>query len=165
MRTEANPLTKPPLSVARAILLGGLTVATLDGLDACLFWYFRVGSTPERIFQSVAAGLVGKDAALAGGARIALLGLAVHILVAFSAVTVFVLASRRLRDLVRRPVLWGAVYGLAVYCFMYYVVMPLSAIGMPKMPTLANWVPFVNNILIHVCGVGLPSAYWARRAG
>ena len=151
-----------PLGVARAVLYGTLTVFLLDGLDACLFWYLRAGSTPAQIFRSVAAGFVGRDAALAGGAALSLLGLSVHLLVAFCVASTFALASRRLPGLVRRPIFWGVVYGLAVYTVMYYGVMPLSAIGMPKWPPVP--IPFVNNILIHIFGVGLPSAYWAWRA-
>jgi len=162
---EGSPAKREPLGVGKAILFGWLTVGVLDGLDACLFWYFRTGATPARIFQSVAAGFFGREAAVAGGTPVALLGLGVHFLVALTAVTIFVLASRKWPELVRRPVLWGVVHGLAVYCFMYYVVMPLSAIGMPKMPTLETLVVFLNNIGIHIFGVGLPSAYWARRAG
>lgn len=162
MTMEGNPAQREPLGVAKAILFGWLTVGILDGLDACLFWYFRTGATPQRIFQSVAAGFYGREAAVAGGPSVALAGLGVHFLVALTVVTLYVLASRRLPDLVRRPIVWGVVYGLAVYCVMYYVVMPLSQIGMPKMPPL---VVFLNNILIHVFGVGLPTAYWARRAG
>jgi hypothetical protein len=154
--------TKEPLSPGRAILYGWLTVGTLDILDAILFWYFRVQAPPMRILQSVAAGLLGRETATSGGWPTALLGLALHYFIAFVVVTVFFLASRKLRFLVRRPVLWGIVYGLAVYCVMYYVVMPLSAVGWPKTPAL---VVLINNLGIHAFGVGLPSALWARRAG
>lgn len=162
MEKEAQSATKTPLSAAQVLLYGTLTVGTLDILDACIFWYFRVQAPPMRIFQSVAAGLLGREAATSGGWPTALLGLALHYFIAFSVVTVFYLASRKLRFLVRRPVLWGIVYGLAVYCVMYYVVMPLSAVGWPKTPTL---VVLINNLGIHAFGVGLPSALWARRAG
>jgi len=167
METVAYATTirsRHPLTSRQALLFGWLTVGILDGLDACLFWFFRVGATPIQIFQSVAAGLVGREAAKAGGLPISLLGLGIHFLVAFCAAGTFLFLSRKLPDLARRPVLWGVLYGLAVYCFMYYVVMPLSRIGMPKAPTLETLVPFINNISIHVFGVGLPSAYWAWRA-
>jgi hypothetical protein len=162
MTMEGNPAKREPLGVGKAILFGWLTVGILDGLDACLFWFFRADATPQRIFQSVAAGFFGREAALAGGPSVAWIGLGVHFLVALTVVAVYVLASRKLPDLVRRPILWGVIYGLAVYCVMYYVVMPLSQIGMPTFPAV---IVFLNNILIHIFGIGLPTAYWARRAG
>jgi uncharacterized membrane protein YagU involved in acid resistance len=154
--------TREPLPFRQALLYGWLTVGTLDILDAILFWYFRAQAPPMRILQSVAAGLLGRETATSGGWSTALLGLALHYFIAFVVVTIFFYASRKLRFLVRHPVFWGIVYGLAVYCVMYYVVMPLSHVGWPSKPTL---VVLLNNLGIHAFGVGLPSALWARRAG
>jgi len=47
-----------------------------------------------------------------------------------------------------------------VYFFMNLVVIPLSAIG-PQRFTAA---PFINGILIHVFGVGIPAALLISRA-
>lgn len=51
-------------------------------------------------------------------------------------------------------------YGIAVYFVMNYVVIPLSAAsrGAFSMPV------FLNGILIHAFGVGLPAALFARAA-
>lgn len=144
------------MTTSKAILLGGAAVATVDGLDAALFWKLYRGVSPVRVFQGVASGWMG-PAAREGGVATGLLGLATHVFVAFSVVTAFVLASRALPLLRRPPLLWGPLYGVAVYCFMYYVVMPLTPIGWPRF----SWVPFVNNILIHMLGVGIPSALFA----
>lgn len=149
-------------SVCRAILYGTLLVALLDGLDAIVFFYVRSGATPDRIFQGIAAGLLGRTAAAQGGAATVLLGVALHVVVALGVVTVFVAASRRLRVLTSRPVVAGILYGLAVYAVMNYVVIPMSAIG----PRTATTPPAVlaNGLLIHIFGVGLPSAFVARAA-
>jgi hypothetical protein len=40
---------------------------------------------------------------------------------------IFVLAAQRWRQLGARPVLWGMLYGLALYATMNYFVAPLSA--------------------------------------
>ena len=42
-------------------LAGGLTVGTLDGLDAIVFFGSR-GAIPHRIFQRIASGLIGPRA-------------------------------------------------------------------------------------------------------
>jgi hypothetical protein len=146
------------MTTARAILLGGATVAVVDGLDAFLFWKLYRGVPGLGVFRGVMVGALG-PAAREGGLRTGLLGLAVHALVAFSVVAAFVLLSRALPALRRPWLLWGPLYGLAVYCFMYYVVMPATPIGWPPF----RLVPFINNILIHMLGVGLPAAYFASR--
>ena len=56
-----------------------------------------------------------------------------------------------------RPQICGAVYGVAIYVFMNRMVISLSAIG-PQRFVLAS---FVNSVLIHVFGVGIPSAFAA----
>ncbi|HET9158184.1 MAG TPA: hypothetical protein VFN91_16035, partial [Myxococcaceae bacterium] len=98
----------------RAIVAGGLAAAVLDAADALVAYKLAFGMSPLVIYQFVASGLLGK-AAYAGGAPSALLGLAVHFLVAFSAATVFVLASERFPGLRRGAVGWGLVFGVAVF--------------------------------------------------
>ena len=113
----------------RRVLAGALVVGSLDILYAIVFWSIRAGATPTRIFQSVAAGILGRDAARNGGIDSAILGAFLHYFIAFAIVFVYWLASRRLAVLTERPWLCGAIYGLGVYAFMNYVVIPLSAIG------------------------------------
>jgi hypothetical protein len=74
-------------------------------------------------------------------------------------VATYSVASMRLPRLTRQPLICGAVYGVAVYFFMNRVVIPLSAIGAVRF----SWILFVNGMLIHVFGVGIPSALFAAR--
>jgi uncharacterized membrane protein YagU involved in acid resistance len=150
------------MSTGRAIVCGTLLVGILDGLDAIVFFHFWAGVAPGRIFQGIAAGLLGRTAAVQGGTATVVLGVVLHFVVAFGIVTVFVAASRRLRVLAARPVVFGIVYGLAACAVMNFVVMPLSAIG-PRTAPLPVPV-LVNGLLIHVVGVGLPTAFIARAA-
>jgi len=144
---------------SRSILLGGLTVATLDGLDAVIFFGIRNGVPPYRIFQAIAAGLLGK-ASFQGGAPTVALGLLCHLIIATTIVALFVFASRRLPALAERPFLWGPVYGVAAYLVMNLLVVPVSAAN-PAPKTLAV---VINGVLIHIVGVGIPSALFARAA-
>ncbi len=147
---------------ARAIVYGGLTVGCLDALDAIVFFGLRNGVGPLRIFRGIAAGLVGRTAALEGGLATAALGVLIHFTIATTIVSVYYLASRRLAFLNRQPFVWGPVYGVIAYLTMNLVVIPLSAIhgtGLPSaLPVL------VNGLLIHIFGVGIPSALFARAA-
>ena len=68
----------------RAIVAGGLAAGVLDAVDALVAYKLAYGMSPLVIYQFVASGLLGK-AAYAGGAATALLGLAVHFLIAFTA--------------------------------------------------------------------------------
>jgi len=146
------------MTTQRAILFGTLVVGGLDALDAIVFFGLR-GAAPTRIFQSIAAGLLGRSA-FSGGLSTAALGVALHFFIAFLIVATYVLASRRVEMLTRSPIVCGLIYGVLVYLFMNLVVLPLSAAGRPTFV-----VPVViNGVLIHMLGVGLPSALFARAA-
>jgi len=142
----------------RAILAGGLAAAVLDAADALVAYKLAFGMSPLVIYQFVASGLLGK-AAYTGGAASAFLGLGVHVLVAFTSATVFVLASERFPGLRRRAVGWGLAFGVGVFAVMNFLVIPLSRIGasVPSFPVVAN------GLLAHAFLVGLPIALAARR--
>jgi hypothetical protein len=144
-------------SAARAILSGGLTAGTLDILDAFAMWTPR-GVSATRILQSIASGLLG-PASFQGGMSTAALGLALHFFIACSAATTYYAVSRFLPLLVRRWVLCGMAFGICVYCVMNYVVLPLSLVRHSPFA----WRTFINGILIHLFGIGLPIAYFASR--
>lgn len=112
------------------ILLGGLIAGALDITYAITaYGPLSYGVSAERVLQSVAAGWIGREAAQAGGAGTAALGLASHFLLATLMAAVFVFAAQRLRTLTQNALLWGLLYGLVLYVAMNYVVVPLSAAG------------------------------------
>jgi uncharacterized membrane protein YagU involved in acid resistance len=135
-------------------------VGILDGLDAVAFFGLR-GASPVRVFQGVAAGLLGREAAVQGGVATSLLGLALHFFIAFAVFVAYFLASRWMPLLTRKPVLCGMLYGVAVFFFMNHVVVPLSAIGPGRFPSLPV---LLNGVIGHALLVGLPAALVARRA-
>jgi hypothetical protein len=146
---------RPPLwkVIAGATLL----VGTLDISDAFIFYSLR-GVTPTRILQGIASGVLGR-AAFGMGNRSALLGLFFHFFIAFSATTVFLLASRKL-PLARYPFLYGTLFGVALYIVMNYMILPLSKIGLRPTPPL---VPLINGVAALVFCIGIPLAFIARR--
>ena len=144
------------LSEGRALLWGTLIVGTADIVDAFIFFGLR-GTRPVRILQGIASGLLGREA-FGGGAATAALGAVLHYFIAFVIVWVFLAASRRLPDLPRRPWLYGPLYGLVVYAVMNYVVIPLSLVTVRSKPLAV----LANGLLIHMLGVGLPTALIAR---
>jgi hypothetical protein len=142
--------------MVKAIALAGLCAGTLDIADAIIFYGVR-GVPAMRILQGIAYGLIGHPA-YAQGARSALLGLLLHFFIATSFATIYILASRRLR-LSRHPLLYGAIYGVAIYAVMNYIVLPLSHIGLRPLPPPAA---LVNGVLALVVCVGIPIAFIAR---
>jgi len=140
------------------IFLGGLIAGTLDICAAFLTAWLRRGVRPAAVLRFVASGLLG-PAALSGGAKTALLGLALHFLIATTATVIFYLASRKLLFLIERPITFGLLYGVAVYAFMNFVVIPLSKIT-PRPAPLSDRI--IGLLIIMFC-IGLPIALIVRR--
>ncbi len=135
--------------------LGGLAIGILDFLDATLFFGLYIGAPFQRIWQGVSAGLLGGEAARAGGWNTAMLGILLHFAISFCVAAVYYLAARNIPFLVRQPVVSGVVFGVAAHLVMKYVVIPLSAIGTVAPYTLPN---FLHSVIGHALLVGLPVA-------
>jgi hypothetical protein len=156
MSVNTTELPADRSSAGRAIAWGGLLAGVGDITFAFVVWR-SVG--PVRVLQSVASGLLG-TAAREGGLATAALGAVLHFTIAFIWATVFWLASRRLKVLVRHPVVCGLLYGAVVYGFMYCVVLPLSAIH-AKLPTDISAI--LLSLTGHMLLVGLPIALAAYK--
>lgn len=142
------------------VLIGGLVAGTLDITYACVFWALKAGVPPQRIFQSVAKGVLGA-AAFTSGAASAALGLFLHFFIATTMSIAYYVVARRWPALVERPLVFGAAYGIALWCVMNYIVVPLSAArGGSLGPTL--WVTL--SIIVHALLIGVPIALFARKA-
>jgi uncharacterized membrane protein YagU involved in acid resistance len=140
----------------RAIVTAGLVVGALDISSAFVIWWQR-GVALQRGLQGIASGLLGTKA-YGGGMVTAGLGLALHFFVAFVVVSIFYLASRRIPFLTKEPFVWGALYGIGVYIVMYWIVLPTA---------FATFRHRLSNELlelaIHICLIGLPTAFIVRR--
>lgn len=157
--TRATPM--PAEGSWRHAIAGGLVAGTLDMIYICSFWALR-GVPPIRIFQSVAAGWLGREDAIAGGAGTALLGLGSHYLIAICMAAAFLVAARRFPVLVLAPWLSGMLYGIVLYAVMTFIVVPLSAAGTGALPALR--ASDLSHLAAHMLLVGIPCAWFARRA-
>jgi uncharacterized membrane protein YagU involved in acid resistance len=140
-----------------AIFWAGFLCGVLDITAAFITWAPQ-GVRPARILQGIARGLLGPKS-FSGGWATAALGLALHFFIAFSAATVFYLASRKLPFLTLRPFLSGVLYGVAVYLVMYWVVMPLAHI---VSSSRSSWSASAIAIVTHIACVGLPISLVVR---
>ena len=154
-------------SVRRAILWAWLACGVLDITSAVVITILG-GSKPTRMLQGIAASVLGPQS-FEMGAATAILGLAMHFLVALSATLVFFLASRRWPAMLEHPVVSGILFGVFWLLVMYRGVIPVLAAARPlwlanppKRPLPDLWpVP----LLVHMTCVGLPIALAMSRFG
>lgn len=142
------------------ILYGGLSAGVLDITAAFIISSLRHGRGPVLVLQSIAGGLLGRNAAFQGGLKTAALGLALHFLIATTATAVYYAVSLKLPLIVRRAVGCGLLYGIAVYLFMQMVVLPLSALHVSLFNQPATAI--LIGVLVHMVCVGLPIALVVR---
>jgi hypothetical protein len=122
-----------PTRVVRA----GLLTAITDGLFSSVLSVAFYSSTVQRLFQGVASTLLGPGA-LNGGWSTALVGIGMHVAVAFGWSAVFlllVLRWRRVRETLGSPygvVEVAAVYGPFVWMVMSFAVTLCCCTGRPR---------------------------------
>jgi uncharacterized membrane protein YagU involved in acid resistance len=157
LNTAAETLPAQHSRPLRAIVAGGLIAGTFDLIYAFV-WYGPRGVGPLRILQSIASGLLGK-ASYEGSAMSATLGGVLHYVILIVAAALYFVASRRLPMLTRQPIVYGLLFGIAIWIIMNLVVVPLSAFPHEVTHTLASAMP---HIIAHMMLVGLPIALAIR---
>jgi hypothetical protein len=143
-------------TAASRVVRAGLLTGVTDGLFSSVLSVAFYHSTVTRLFQSVAATLLGPGA-VGGGLTPLVFGLLMHFGVAlgWSAVFLFLLDhSSLIRRLLRSPygtVKVAALYGPTVWMVMSLVVIPLL-LHRPPGITPRWWIQFFG----HIPFVGLP---------
>ncbi len=138
------------------IALAGLIAGILDITSAFVIAEIK-GTGSIRMLQGIASGLLGQRS-FEGGMTTAGLGLAIHFLIAFTAAAVFYAASRKFSSLTQHAVVSGLLYGIAIYIFMYWIVVPLV------FPNARHSISRdVTAVIIHIVLIGLPIALVVRR--
>ncbi len=140
------------------VMLGGFAAATFDIIYACVR-NAGFGRSPTWVLQSVASGWQGKEA-FDGGIASAALGLGSHYFILLVAALIYLRVSARVPALRTRAVAFGALFGVLVYLFMNFVVLPLSAfpfkLSYPAMRLIEGFAS-------HALFVGIPIAMAIRR--
>ncbi|MGC2499673.1 MAG: hypothetical protein WA374_18155, partial [Acidobacteriaceae bacterium] len=106
----------------------------------------------------IASSLLGPRS-FSDGLASAVLGLVLHFAVALVVAAIYILASRRVAVLRTQWVLFGLMYGVAVWVVMNLVVLPLTAVLHGPITTAA----VVNGVMGHALFVGLPSAFFGKK--
>jgi len=131
-----------------AAVIGGGVAGPLDLIAATA----QFGAPFEVICKSVAAGWIGREAAMAGGLPMVLLGFFSDFFIAIGAALVYVIASPQ-RE-IERPWINGTLFGLAMFTVMRFIVTPLSAAGHGPMAPMV----LAESLLVHAFLFGLPVA-------
>jgi hypothetical protein len=148
-------------STVRTIFMAGIVAGIFDGTYAVAYVGLTRGVPAHRIFQHVASGMLGR-ASFDLGWKSVVLGIVCHFTVAIGAAATYTIASRAMPILVRKPILFGPLFGLAVYVFMNYVVIALSRVAPSRNPAATDVL--VTGILVHMFLIGLPIALIVSRA-
>lgn len=139
------------------LLLGGGIAATLDLVYAIL----RNGKGSLWTLQVVASGWLGPDSFESGWPG-GILGLVSHYSTVFVAATLYYAASRSVAVLRTQAWTCGALFGVLVYLFMNFVVIPVSAF-----PFQLSYPPLrlLEGFASHAVFVGIPIALAIRWSG
>ena len=139
-------------SLALPILVGGGVAGLLDMTSAYISFgrFMPIG---------IAGGIVG-----AAGRHVSvgqyILGLSIHYFIAFSAATVYCLASKKLEFLREHFIVCGLFYGMGFFLFMQLVVLPLSAYHAMGP---YQYRGLVQGLLAHMFLIGLPISISLRK--
>ena len=133
------------------IVAAGFAVGILDITSAFVIAAIKHAGS-MRMLQGITSGLIGPRS-FEGGLTTAACGLAMHFLIAFTVVTIFYLASRKILFLTEHGVVSGILYGIAVYLVMYWIVIRL--VFPNAHPSLTR---DVTAVLVHISLIGLPTA-------
>jgi hypothetical protein len=133
--------------------VGGAIAGTLDLITAFI-------SYGPNVPRAIAAGLLGRQVMQSGSVPIWVLGVFLHYFIAFSAASVYCIASRKLAMLKDHFIVCGIFYGIGFFLVMNLVVLPLSALhatGPFKLHGL------IQGLLVHMFIIGLPISTSLRK--
>ena len=143
-----------------AALVGGVIAGVLDIVYAFVL-HGMSGRSPLWVLQSVASGWMGRGA-FRGGEMAGVVGIASHMGISIAAAAVYGVAVRGSAWIRGHWIAGGIVFGILVYLFMNFVVIPLSAA-----PFGPSWAmkSFIQGFISHALLFGLPIAWVWRRMG
>jgi uncharacterized membrane protein YagU involved in acid resistance len=136
------------VSQLRLIGVGSIAAGVVDLIYAIAF-NSHAGVPAIVVPQSVASGLLGISA-FRGGIATAAVGLLLHFGILFVAAAIYFVLSGKLKVLIVRPAISGALFGLAIYLVMHAAVLPLSAVPKFKSTTVST----ISDLIVHVALIG-----------
>ncbi len=158
------PLPASPTIPIQRVIKGGLLAGVIDISYVMVLWVLVLKKTTAmRIWQSIATGLLGKDA-FQGGIPTAILGGVLHFSIALTWTVIYWQLYRRspaLRRITRSAggaFVAGMLFGLCMWLVMDFVVLPLSRATSVPMQSWTFWA----NLAQHATMVGTAIALVVR---
>ena len=141
--------------LTKAIILALIIAGTLDILSAIIIYdliMHRV--TTMQILDGIAAALFGKT--IVGNTIImAVIGLILHYFITFCFVVFYFLVYLRIRFLQKNTIISGLIYGIAVWCIMNLIVVPVTTSNHYHFLFPA----FLRQVLPLIFCIGLPISF------
>ncbi len=143
-------LQRPP--AFKTILITGLFAGGLDILAAFVHTIYIQSrtTTVQKILQYIASAVINKEAAYTGGWTTAMLGLALHFVIAFCFAAGFYLCYPVVPFLRKQKIIAGLLYGLFAWAVMNLGVMQIVK------PYSVSWQNSWPAALILMLFIGLP---------
>jgi len=139
-----------------AAIVAGLVVGTLDiGVASVL-----AQVSPDKVLHFLAAGVLGRQAAFAGGWQTAALGLFIQEFISVVAAFLYALASGRLPMLLDRAIFCGIAYGAVCNIVLTFVVQPLSLVARIHPLDVTGWL---ENLAANMILYGPPMVLILKR--
>jgi uncharacterized membrane protein YagU involved in acid resistance len=139
-------------SAFKTILIAGFVAGTLDMLGAILVYVLIMKRvTTTQLLQGIARGAFGKSA-FNGGIKMALAGLGLHFIIAFSFTIFYFFIFPFIPFLKKQRIICGLLYGIFVWCVMNLAILPLLHIA--DIPT--KWDSMARGAVILMFCIGLP---------
>jgi hypothetical protein len=148
---------KPP-GFFLTILWCGFLVGWLDIIAAFINTWFPYHVGPIVVLRFIASGLLGR-AAFGGGKEMAVYGLIIHFLIAYTFTIFFFMVYPRMKILAKNWILTGVVYGILIWIVMNLIVVPITLI--PKGHFQPAQVAIGMGILVFM--IGLPLSYMTKQ--
>lgn len=146
-------------AAVKTILLAGFVAGTLDILAAFLVYTVVLGkTTPVKILQSIASGVLGKQA-FEGEMHTVACGLVFHYIIAIGWALAYFLIFPYVSFLRNQKIIAGLLYGVFVWLMMNLVVLPLSRVS----PATFRWDGVLIGVVILMLCIGLPISLITHR--
>lgn len=166
MPAEDQPVqSRPYHKLAGVILLAWIAAGTADIVVASIYYPLAYGLKRMVLYQGIASGVLGASA-FSGGVGTAILGLAIHYMIALIWTLFFFVIFPKLIIMSKNLLLTAVGYGVFVSCAMTFIVLPLSDVRHSGAPL--NIAHFSIDTVILMFTIGMPLSvivgrYYARR--
>lgn len=151
--SSSSTAAAAPRRALITVLWAWLLSGTLDISAAVLYYAHASILRTTRLLQGIASGVLGEKA-FAGGLQTAMLGLALHYVIALAWTVALFVFFRRVRRPIENRFAIGMVYGVIVWMVMNLIVVPMSHV---RHAPIQLPQAIVGAVILMFC-IGLPTA-------